>query len=729
MLDKIHAAPTNHGVFILYLHLNVTPMIPPTSFQQHFGLGLLCSLFSVYQFRISYNRYWICVNPNWIYRIRNNAEQTECFRNNGSTSIHHSTTEGLPGRTNDTLFVYIQPILSIHSLQWARPPCSKPHRPKPNRRWGDILVSLLLLSGNVETNPGPVQQTSPETKTTFGSFNVRSAVHKAALLHDMISENKLDIMALQETWIPPDAPPTIADDIAPPGFTAYHVHRPTRGGGLAIIIRDHFQARPVDVKWKPRLFELQLLRIQLNRKRTLLIANIYQPVSSPSSDFFEELDELFSRILFDPADVLVCGDFNCPGSSNGRVSDRLEDVLISADLEQHVHEPTREHNLLEILATSNLDLVSSTRTVDSCSVSDHRLVIASLDINPAKPEAIRQTFRNLKNFNASEFESALRRSVLFTDPANTVEEFSSQLREVVTIELNKVCPLKTRTCRPSNSTSRWLSEEAKEAKRNRRRLERIWLRTKNETDRLNYRASCRRANILINNSRKKHFSDTLDSYSNPKQRWKTVNNFLHPQSTRNTSANTTSITSTSFLNFFTSKIDKLKQTIVSRIAQFNLPPPLPDPTHSGERFSVMATVTSTEVSKLLNSIQPKSSNLDFIPTSLIKLCSSTFSPLIAHLANLSFVHGVFPSSFKIAQIPSSFKIAHFSRNLNVWCRWQCFNVARVLPVSVGLICEIWSGCLPHNPAQNRCSSGFGSWTHPFHFLHLPHSICHQPVQC
>ena len=347
--------------------------------------------------------------------------------------------------------------------------------------------------------------------------------------------------------------------------------------------------------------------------------------------------------------MLVCGDFNCPGSSNGRVSDRLEDVLISADLEQHVHEPTREHNLLDILATSNPDLVSSIRTVDSRSVSDHRLVIASLDINPAKPEAIRQTFRNLKNFNASEFESALRRSVLFTDPANTVEEFSSQLRKVVTIELNKVCPLKTRTCCPSNSTSRWLSVEAREAKRNRRRLERVWLRTKNEADRLNYRASCRRANILINNSRKKHFSDTLDSCSNPKQRWKTVNNILHPQS-RNTSANTTSITSTSFLNFFTSKIDKLKQTIVSRIAQFNLPSPLPDPTQSGERFSVMATVTSTEVSKLLHSTQPKSSNLDFIPTSLIELCSSTFSPLIAHLANLFFVHGVFPSSFKIAQI-------------------------------------------------------------------------------
>ena len=80
-----------------------------------------------------------------------------------------------------------------------------------------------------------------------------------------------------------------------------------------------------------------------------------------------------------------------------------------------------------------------------------------------------------------------------------------------------------------------------------------------------------------------------------------------------------------------------KKTIMSRIAQFNLPPPLPDPTYAGERFSVMITVTSTELSKLLHSTQPKSSNIYFIPTPLIKSCFSTF-------------FSTSPSSFKIAQI-------------------------------------------------------------------------------
>ena len=78
--------------------------------------------------------------------------------------------------------------------------------------------------------------------------------------------------------------------------------------------------------------------------------------------------------------------------------------------------------------------------------------------------------------------------------------------------------------------------------------------------------------------------------------------------------------------------------------------PPPDPIHTGQECSTPPTVTPSEVSKLLASIPSKSSNLDYIPTSILKTCSSIFSPLIARLANLSFDQGQFPSDFKIAQI-------------------------------------------------------------------------------
>ena len=46
----------------------------------------------------------------------------------------------------------------------------------------------------------------------------------------------------------------------------------------------------------------------------------------------------------------------------------------------------------------------------------------------------------------------------------------------------------------------------------------------------------------------------------------------------------------------------------------------------------------------------KTSPRDSIPTTLMKECSSTFSSIIARLANLSFSEGGFPSAFKCAQI-------------------------------------------------------------------------------
>ena len=62
------------------------------------------------------------------------------------------------------------------------------------------------------------------------------------------------------------------------------------------------------------------------------------------------------------------------------------------------------------------------------------------------------------------------------------------------------------------------------------------------------------------------------------------------------------------------------------------------------------SVTPAEVSKLLQSMPNKSSQLDYISTSLLKLCADIFSILISHLANLSSTQATFPSKFKLALI-------------------------------------------------------------------------------
>jgi hypothetical protein len=54
--------------------------------------------------------------------------------------------------------------------------------------------------------------------------------------------------------------------------------------------------------------------------------------------------------------------------------------------------------------------------------------------------------------------------------------------------------------------------------------------------------------------------------------------------------------------------------------------------------------------KLIANLPNKTSPLDYIHTSVFKLCSYVITPLIVHLANLLFAVGRLPDRFKVAQV-------------------------------------------------------------------------------
>ena len=85
-----------------------------------------------------------------------------------------------------------------------------------------IYISLLLLLGGFESNPGPANTYA----IRFGSLNARSAVHKGAIIDDLIRDNQLDVLAVCEAGIRDDAHDAIKNDIAPSDFSVLHVHQP-----------------------------------------------------------------------------------------------------------------------------------------------------------------------------------------------------------------------------------------------------------------------------------------------------------------------------------------------------------------------------------------------------------------------------------------------------------------------------------------------------------------------
>ena len=244
-------------------------------------------------------------------------------------------------------------------------------KPRTHRSPPAALVALLLLLGGVESNPGPAA-------AVCGLLNARSVVNKAAVIHDVIADNKLAVLALTETWVTSDAPDAIKLDIAPPGFQVLHQPRGSstdkRGGGVAIIHRDDISVRQLDVG-TPTEFEVLATRLTLRPTDHVTVVCVYRPPGAVTRLFCDQLADILDQLVTAKQRFVVCGDFNCPGSGDRQAQRdaNLDDLLHSYDLMQHVQDTTRGSNTLDLLLTSACDtgLLSRVSSVQPTCFSDH----------------------------------------------------------------------------------------------------------------------------------------------------------------------------------------------------------------------------------------------------------------------------------------------------------------------------------------------------------------------
>jgi len=119
-----------------------------------------------------------------------------------------------------------------------------------------------------------------------------------------------------------------------------------------------------------------------------------------------------------------------------------------------------------------------------------------------------------------------------------------------------------------------------------------------------------------------------------RQRWRVVRQLLHSVKDKLVWSSFDMLLSVLISLLFSTKKLPLKSVIPSQTASFHPPPP--HPVCHYPTMQLLKTVTASEVFKILSSIPSKTSVLDLVPTSVLKLCPSLFSDQIAHLVNLSF---------------------------------------------------------------------------------------------
>src|ERR1051325_7743899 len=112
-------------------------------------------------------------------------------------------------------------------------------------------VMILLLMAGVKLNPGSTASTQ---MLKFGLLNARSIANKAALLHDIITDHRLDMFAITETWVYEDSPNVHKQEAAPDGYSITHAHSAQKpgsgrahGGGGAFIQRDDIRVKVIPI--------------------------------------------------------------------------------------------------------------------------------------------------------------------------------------------------------------------------------------------------------------------------------------------------------------------------------------------------------------------------------------------------------------------------------------------------------------------------------------------------
>ena len=173
-----------------------------------------------------------------------------------------------------------------------------------------------------------------------------------------------------------------------------------------------------------------------------------------------------------------------------------------------------------------------------------------------------------------------------------MDGFADQIADNVSSELNKVAPLHKCIRRSPKRITKWLSSEAIEQKRQRRRLEKRWISSKCEADRVAYRWSCRSANRPINNSRCDYFRSKFNDCSNSGQQWRVAKELLHTSEDGRTHGEVGRQTLCStFSSFFQSKINSIKLAISAKTALLPVFSPTLDLPFTGTPLTSFSIVT------------------------------------------------------------------------------------------------------------------------------------------
>ena len=126
------------------------------------------------------------------------------------------------------------------------------------------------------------------------------------------------------------------------------------GGGVLLYVKPHLHPQVIT---KPQISNIDIKYVQiLSGSEKLILALVYRPPAQNSNvdnELYEQISDICNR-----NDAIIFGDFNLPvtvwgGTLNSHSSHEIYSKILESSLYQHIQEPTLGESILDIVLSTN----------------------------------------------------------------------------------------------------------------------------------------------------------------------------------------------------------------------------------------------------------------------------------------------------------------------------------------------------------------------------------------
>ena len=485
-------------------------------------------------------------------------------------------------------------------------------------------------------------------------LNARSVCNKTEMLANKIQEENVDICCIAETWLHEgDRDNVIIGQLCPTGYDIIHQPRKTRGGGVAVVYRNSLKMDRIgDYDFKT--FEYLEVRCQEGGK-DITLGIVYRPPSSSIPSFYKEFTVLMDGHTTTPGQLLLVGDFNLRYEQLQDTNvKRFHELIDNVNCSQLVNEETHERgHILDLVITRNEDShFVKNLTISPLIYCDHYTIAFELPCMRSKQSKIIKKCRNLRDVDLDKMVSDLENSDLILNPPQDLDSLVSCYNHTLRKIFDTHAPVteKEIVLRPR---SPWYDESIMQAKRERRKAERLFRKSKTEINKEMFKSKQKLANDLVSKNKQLYYNDKIKNAGNDfKELFKISKELLCKKNNKAFPSSPSGVDlANKFGQYFSNKIANIRkdlENIQNNIDEDEHPTTPSRLDKDVEPLRSFANVSMEKVSKLIRSGNSKSCALDPMPTSFIKALLPVLLPAIHSIINQSLDQSYMPCALREA---------------------------------------------------------------------------------